>query len=55
MNRQEIWDSVREETCHCVADSVGNCPCDYGSPCDKCHADWVQEIYQERLRENKYK
>ena len=45
----EVWNDVLEKTCGCYADEVGNRPCDNGAYCDKCSADWVQEIYKTEL------
>ena len=47
----EIWKEVRGKTVGCYEDDFGNCPCDYGCPCDKCSAEWVQEAYRKALAE----
>lgn len=47
----EIWKEVRGKTVGCYEDDSGNCPCDYGIPCDKCSADWVHEAFRKALAE----
>lgn len=47
----KVWDEVLKEVCHCYADSAGNRPCDYGEYCDKCSADWVQNIYKNKVKD----
>ena len=47
----KIWKEVLEETVGCYEDSVGNRPCDYGTYCNKCHENWVEKIYKQRLKE----
>lgn len=48
---QEIWEEILNNTCDCYADEVGNRPCDYGFPCDACKAEWIQEIFKNKLAE----
>lgn len=47
----KIWHETLEKTCHCYADDNGNRPCDYGYLCNKCEADWVEEVYRKALAE----
>ena len=47
--RQLAWDETLAETVCCYADEVGNRPCDNGCMCDKCSADWVHEVYINKL------
>lgn len=47
----KIWCNVLEDVCGCYADSEGNRPCDYGSPCTKCETDTVDREYRRRLEE----
>lgn len=51
MEKQIIWEEVLETVCGCYADEVGNRACDWGAICDKCHATWVREIFESRLKE----
>lgn len=45
----KLWDKVLREYCHCYPDDIGNRPCDYGCPCDRCLADDVKQIYRSEL------
>lgn len=45
----EIWSDTLLECLGCYEDPFGNRPCDYGCPCDKCDADWVQRVYRNKL------
>lgn len=47
----EIWKEVKGKAVGCYEDAFGNCPCDYGYPCDKCSAEWIQEAYRKALAE----
>lgn len=47
--KREIWADTLLECLGCYEDAFGNRPCDYGCPCDKCSADWVQRIYHRKL------
>ena len=47
--RQLAWEETLAETVGCYADEVGNRPCDNGCMCDKCSADWVHEVYINKL------
>lgn len=49
MTNTKIWLETLAETCHCYPDEVGNMPCDNGCPCDRCCADWVQDVYKSKL------
>ena len=51
MEKQIVWEEVLETVCGCYADEVGNRACDWGAICDKCHATWVREIFESRLKE----
>jgi hypothetical protein len=47
----KVYEKVLEETCNCYAHPLtGNRPCDEGAPCNKCDADWVQEVFRARLK-----
>lgn len=46
-----IWSDTLAECLGCYADGFGNRPCDYGCLCDKCNADWVQDVYRKKLAE----
>lgn len=37
----------------CHPDEIGNMPCDNGMICDRCSADWIQEEYEEWLKERR--
>lgn len=45
----DIWSDTLLECLGCYEDPFGNRPCDYGCPCDKCSADWVQRVYRNKL------
>lgn len=45
----EIWSDTLLECLGCYDDPFGHRPCDYGCPCDKCSADWVQNVYRRKL------
>lgn len=49
MTNTKIWLETMAETCHCYPDEVGNMPCDNGCLCDRCCADWVQDVYKSKL------
>ncbi len=49
MTNTKIWLETLAETCHCYPDEIGNMPCDNGCPCDRCCADWVQDVYKSKL------
>lgn len=47
--KRKIWENVLKDICHCYPDSAGNRLCDNGSMCNRCNADYVQNIYTQRL------
>lgn len=49
MTNTKIWLETLAETCHCYPDEIGNMPCDNGCLCDRCCADWVQDVYKSKL------
>jgi hypothetical protein len=48
--RSKLWVQVLNTYCH--ADHIGNRPCDYGCPCDRCHYDPILQLkYIELIRD----
>lgn len=47
-----LWEKFRAEMYGCRPDENGNCPCDYGMPCDKCQTDEACELFKQ-WKENK--
>ena len=47
--KQLAWEETLEKTCKCYPDAVGNRPCDNGCICDKCSAEWVQDVYKSKI------
>lgn len=43
----ELWAEFRAEMFGCRPDKEGNCPCDYGKPCDKCQTDEACELFKQ--------
>ena len=54
MTKQQIWDKLLRERCHCYPDAVGNMPCDNGAICDRCSSDEIDQEYKRLLKENGY-
>ena len=48
----DLWTKFRAEMYGCRPDENGNCPCDYGMPCDKCQTDEACELFKQ-WKENK--
>lgn len=50
--KNDVWEKVLEEYCHCYQDSYGNRPCDNGEICDRCMSSDIQDIYENALNGN---
>lgn len=48
-----LWAEFRAEMFGCRPDENGNCPCDYGMPCDKCQTDEAWELFKTNWKEKK--
>lgn len=48
-----LWAEFRAEVFGCRPDANGNCPCDYGMPCDKCQTVEAWELFKEQWKEKK--
>lgn len=47
---RHIWVEILNEMC-CSEDEVGNRPCDWGCPCNRCNEWYVLHEYAVRLKE----
>jgi hypothetical protein len=48
-----LWAEFRAEMFGCKPDKNGNCPCDYGMPCDKCQTDEAWELFKKKWKGKK--
>ena len=45
--KEKIWKDILARVCGCYVDEVGNRPCDWGAPCDKCSDESVIKLYKK--------